>query len=229
MRVGEQPAYRRRSVYELVVPRGDVEIDVDMENIAGGCYLWGALIDERHAKNSAGAGRYKPFVTWDPTISEGELDAFRRFWNWLSVQRHEALSAGRTLRAYCYSKGAENGQMRRIARLLGIDTEVEAFLQSEQWIDLYEVFSNQLVTGRPMGLKNAAPLAGFSWHGDEAGGSQAMVLYGTAIDGGDPGLSTDARRWLLEYNEDDVRATAALRNWLDEDARLLPSVSDLGP
>jgi predicted RecB family nuclease len=33
-----------------------------------------------------------------------------------------------------------------------------------------------------------------------------------------------AQEWILEYNEDDVRATAALREWLDGPARDLPSI-----
>ena len=35
-----------------------------------------------------------------------------------------------------------------------------------------------------------------------------------------------ARRRILEYNEDDVRATLALRKWLDGPARSIPSVAD---
>ena len=38
-------------------------------------------------------------------------------------------------------------------------------------------------------------------------------------------MSAKARRWILEYNEDDVRATATLRHWLDTEARLLPSIA----
>ena len=33
-----------------------------------------------------------------------------------------------------------------------------------------------------------------------------------------------AREWILGYNEDDVRATAALHEWLDVRARDLPSI-----
>jgi predicted RecB family nuclease len=106
---------------------------------------------------------------------------------------------------------------------------VEAFIASEQWIDLYEVMSGQLVTGTRMGLKMVAPLAGFHWRGDEAGGGQSMVRFVEATSDGDDLITAEARRWILEYNEDDVRATAVLRQWLDGPARLLPSVTTIKP
>ena len=170
---------------------------------------------------------YRPFVSWDPSAVDGELDAFTRFWTWLQDQRRAADDGGRTLRAYCYSKAAENGQMRRIAERMGLEAEVEAFITSDQWVDLYEVVSGQLVTGNRMGLKVVAPLAGFHWRGDEAGGSQAMVRFVEATSHGDDAVRSEARRWILEYNEDDVQATAALREWLDGPAQLLPSVASI--
>jgi predicted RecB family nuclease len=82
-----------------------------------------------------------------------------------------------------------------------------------------------------MGLKAMAKLAGFTWRGEEGGGALAMVRYAEAVGDTDPDpeVGAGARRWILEYNEDDVRATAALREWLDTEARLLPSVADLKP
>ena len=130
-------------------------------------------------------------------------------------------------RAYCYSKSAENSQMRRNAGRLGLEDKVAAFLSSEQWVDLYAVFRDQLVTGTTMGLKVVAELAGFRWRSEDAGGGQAMVRYAEAIGDPDVMIRTEARRWLLDYNEGDVRATAALREWLDGHARLLPSVKEI--
>ena len=41
--------------------------------------------------------------------------AFARFWEWLRHQRNEARRWGRSVRVYCYNKGAEGTHMRRIA------------------------------------------------------------------------------------------------------------------
>jgi predicted RecB family nuclease len=225
-RLGPCPAYRQRGIDALDVPRGDIEVDVDMENAKEGTYLWGVLHTERGHRGSPSVA-YLPFVSWDASPSTAELDAFARFWEWLRDQRVAADGAGTTLRAYCYNKGAEGTQMRRLGALLGLEDEVEQFLASDVLIDLLEVVRRQLVTGTPMGLKTVAKLAGFAWHGEDGGGALAMVRYAEAV--GDPhaAVRSAARRWILEYNEDDVRATAALREWLDGDARLLPSVADI--
>ncbi len=49
--------------------------------------------------------------------------------------------------------------------------------------------------------------------------------YDSAVDDADPATQAEAQRWILEYNEDDVRATAALRGWLDGPAGALPSIA----
>ncbi len=86
---------------------------------------------------------------------------------------------------------------------------------------------DQLVTGLPsMGLKTVAPLAGFSWRGADVGGDLAMVRYVEATADEDAARRTEAQQWILAYNEDDVRATAALREWLDRSASRLPSIDD---
>ena len=120
--------------------------------------------------------------------------------------------------------------MTRLADRLGVRDEVDAFLASDDWVDLLEVTKTQLVTGRSMGLKETAPLAGFAWRFDDAGGGLAMVKYDTATDeDAEPAARAEARQWILDYNEDDVRATAALREWLDGPAGDLPSIASARP
>jgi predicted RecB family nuclease len=225
-RVGPGAVYRKRGLDVMQVPRADVEIDVDMESIDGGAYLWGVLVTERMAGNTSDP-EYKSFVSWDRPIQSARVEAFKEFWAWLCWQRQQCAESNRTLRAYCFSKGAENTQMKRDASALGLEDSINEFLESDQWVDLLEVVRRQLVTGDSMGLKGVAPLAGFSWRDDDSGGMQAIVRYDEASATYDSVVRDEARRWLLDYNEDDVRATKALREWLDGDARELPSVEDL--
>jgi predicted RecB family nuclease len=222
-RTGPSAAYRRRGIGAIDLPRGDIEVDVDMENTNDGCYLWGALVTDRRA---ASPPCYVAFASWDPDLPAGELAAFEAFWAWLTDLRADAASSGASFRAYCYSRSAEEGQMTRIADRLRIRADIDEFLRSEDWVDLYAVVRDHLVTGRSQGLKQVAPLAGFAWTSDEAGGTQAMVAYETAVEDADPLAQAEAQRWILEYNEDDVRATAALRDWLDRPANELPSIAE---
>jgi len=228
-RIGPSAAYRRRGIDHVVVPRADIEIDVDMENVNEGCYLWGTLLNERDASGLV-ASTYVPFVSWNPDTARGEIEAFLAFWEWFTELRSEAARRRASFRAYCYSQGAENGQLRRLAVRCGVEDEVEDFIQSEQWVDLLPVVRDQLITGLPsMGLKTVAPLTGFSWRGPEVGGQMAMVSYMEATSDPDQAVRASAQQWILDYNEDDVRATAALREWLDRGATLLPSIEDAAP
>jgi predicted RecB family nuclease len=226
--LGPHPAYRRRGVHRVVVPRADIEIDVDMENVSEGCYLWGTLLNVHDATGTA-TSTFRPFVSWDPDTAVGEIEAFFGFWEWLSELQSQAARSGRSLRAYCYSQGAENGQLRRIAALCGMEHEVEDLLRSDKWVDLLPIVQRQLITGHGMGLKMVAPLAGFAWRGPEVGGHLAMIRYVEATSGEDDALRAKARQWILDYNEDDVRATAALRDWLDRSASSLPSIDEAVP
>lgn len=228
-RIGPSPAYRRRGVHQVVVPRADVEVDVDMESVNEGCYLWGTLLNVR---GDAGpeSSTFVPFSSWNPDIAVGELEAFLSFWEWFSDLRREAARRGVTFLAYCYHQGAENGQLRRLSALCGLEEDVDDFIRSEQWVDLLPIVKNQLITGlQSYGLKTVAPLTGFSWREEDVGGVLAMVRYFEATADGDAEMRAAAQQWILEYNEDDVHATAALRDWLDQCASLLPSIEEAAP
>ncbi|MCA1655603.1 MAG: ribonuclease H-like domain-containing protein, partial [Pseudonocardiaceae bacterium] len=138
-------------------------------------------------------------------------------------------------RAYCYNELAENrwllSSARRFAGKPGIPTteQVRAFITSDAWFDLFGAVRDHFLCSRGKGLKTIAPAAGFTWRDAQASGENSMRWYRDAVgmDGSTPPDDTQRTR-LLEYNEDDVRATHALRGWMSSPAVYeVPYVGDL--
>ncbi|GAC69299.1 TM0106 family RecB-like putative nuclease [Gordonia soli] len=213
-----------RRVEEPTVARADVEVDVDMESYGeSGAYLWGTLLTD--TTDPMREVRYRPFVTWDPLPTRDEGRSFGEFWTWLIDERDKATRAGKTFAAYCYSQQAENrwllSSTDRFAGDPGVPTrtEVQQFIDSDEWVDIFEAVGRNFICPLGKGLKRVAPVAGFRWRDDEASGEASMDWYrlAVALDGGSPDLGQRER--LLEYNEDDVRATKVLREWMDGPAR----------
>jgi predicted RecB family nuclease len=221
-----------RRVEEIVVPRADVEVDVDMESFGeSGAYLWGCLLTGVDIGLEPG---YHAFATWDPLPTADEARSFAEFWAWLSDVRARTAAAGLTFRAYCYNAMAENrwlfGSVERFGDYAGVPprAEIQSFVDSEQWVDLFRSVSDQFLCAQGKGLKVIAPVAGFTWRDPEAGGEASMSWYRHAV--GMDGAPPDARQRerLLRYNEDDVLATRALRTWMSTRAQSdVPFMADL--
>lgn len=197
------------------VPRADVEVDVDMENDFDGAYLWGAHVTSRGGVDVVEPG-YHAFASWDaPFGEEQRAEVFLRFWDWLQSLRRACEQQGLTFSAFCWYEAAENRFLRAGAELTGRGDEVERFITSRDWVDLHRWFASNYVTGRGNGLKTVATLLGFAWRDDDPGGGSSMVWRARAIDPSvDAAGREDARERLLAYNEDDVRATLAVRDAL---------------
>ncbi|MGU3437380.1 TM0106 family RecB-like putative nuclease [Actinomycetes bacterium M1A6_2h] len=222
------PLVRRRD--EVAVQRADVEVDVDMESYQEhGAYMWGTLLDRRDGTDP----EYRAFLTWEPVPTLDEARSFAEFWGWLMGRRADAHAAGQTFAAYCYSRSAEDKWLldsaRRFDGMPGVPTEVEIheFIDGPEWVDMYVAVSENFVCPSGKGLKKVAPVAGFNWRDDEAGGEASMGWYREAV-GYDGESDLSQRTRLLEYNEDDVQATRALRVWMADRATAeIPTADDL--
>jgi predicted RecB family nuclease len=221
-----------RRAERVTVPRADVEVDVDMESFGdAGAYLWGALLSGADVGLAPG---YRAFVSWEPLPTDDEARSFAEFWAWLTGVRAAAARRGLTFRAYCYNELAENrwllASAKRFAGRPGIPrrAEVLAFIESDAWFDLFASVRTHFLCSHGKGLKTIAPVAGFTWRDPDAGGENSMRWYRAAVglDGDTPDLAQRVR--LLEYNEDDVLATAALRGWMSSpEVEKIPYVGDL--
>lgn len=199
-----------------------VEIDVDMEaHPTRGTFLWGTF---------DGTG-YRPFTDFSRDGDGGEHVA--RYWCWLMARRQAARNSGRVFRAYCYSQQGENHWMRSYASRYGgreytpgivmpTLAEVNAFLASPEWVDVFALVRNALAANASLGLKAVAALAGFTFSQKDVDGRAAVDLFEIAVGGSDGDGGSDcegaprsrARRTLERYNADDCYAPAAVRRWL---------------
>jgi len=214
---------RRVASDDVGCPVADVEVDVDMESYADHTYLWGATL--RHAAGVDGFDEgYHSFVTWDELNDESEARIFEEFWRWFSHVRDECAARDLSFAGYCFWAQAEDGAMNRgveHARPQGpTRDDLDAFrcATPSQWIDLHELAKVQIQTSGPLGLKVLARAAGFEWRDENPSGEASMRWYEAARGDDDP---DGWRQRILEYNEDDCRATQALRDWLNGDARHL--------
>ena len=224
-----------RRVRDVSVPRADVEVDVDMESFGdSGAYLWGSLLGGPRVGEIDYPPGYRAFVTWQrlPTRDEGR--SFSEFWQWLIDVKAQAEMRGLSFRAYCYNELAENrwllSSADRFAGALGVPdrASVERFIESDAWVDLFRVVSDTFLCAHGKGLKTIAPMAGFGWRDPEAGGENSMRWYRDAVGMDGAPAEVSQRQRLLEYNEDDVRATLALREWMSSPAMdELPFAGDL--
>lgn len=207
------------------ISRGDVEVDVDLEShLDDGAYLWGTLLTAREGTAPEPDG-YRVFGTWARLPDADEGRAFAEFWRWLMGVRAATVAQGHTFRAYCYSSSAENAWMLSSANRFGPEgivavvdgvpsvREVRDFVSSPEWVDVHEAVTTQFVSTSGLGLKVVAPAAGFTWRDPEAGGEASLGWYRDAQVAS--GAEQDrGRTRILVYNEDDVRATRAVRDWI---------------
>lgn len=207
---------RREQV--LAPPPADIEVDIDMEAyLDQGAYLWGTWY----------RGQYRPFVSWEPLGARAEAANFQQFWQWLMALREQAAAQGKTFAAYCYAAHGENHWMRMSAERFGSPAlaQVEEFIASPQWIDMFSYVKSSLAGPHGLGLKIVAPAAGYQWSQGDFDGEESVNARRRALSG-DPATRQLMRQRLLAYNEDDVRATAAVRQWLRAGAPGVPALAD---
>ncbi len=216
--------------HALDAHRRDVEIDFDMESYDHATYIWGSLVTARVPTEGVVEG-YRAFCDWEPLDRQREGALFARFFEWLVATVATAESSGRSVGLYCFHDAAELTQMRRAlasgAPGVPEPAELEALLAG-RLVDVHRIVTAQLQTAGAAGLKPMAQEAGFAWRDEAPSGEASMSWYETAT-GPDADRAATAKRRLLEYNEDDCRATRALRDWLDGPARGLLDLEGARP
>lgn len=196
----------RRTTGPIPVRRSSIEIDLDIETSADDrTYLWGWLITE------GGQQRYLSHVRFSDLSRTQETRLAKEALGWMVsfLQDHpEAL-------IYHYSdyevvhilRLAETSKDPLIARA--------AELARTRFVDLFALMRTHFFGAHGLGLKQVAGAsAGFSWRDEEPGGLNSQHWFVDAVHAPETEARQRAAQRVLDYNEDDVRATFTLREWL---------------
>ena len=88
-------------------------------------------------------------------------------------------------------------------------------IMTSYFVDLLPIAEKVSFPTMNYSVKSIAKIAGFTWSTDDAGGAMSLLKYKLATSF-ETGIEEQeaAKRWLIEYNLDDVRATFAVRAYL---------------
>ncbi len=199
------------------VPSAAVEIDFDLETSPDGrAYLWGFLVDV-----AGETPRYVAFSRFERLDDAAEAELAAEALGWL---RAEVARADGDVRVYHYSEF----ELSKIDALAGTrSTPLLRWAQAwcaDRACDLLEVVKAHFFGAHGLGLKVVATDgAGFAWRDDDPGGLNSQAWFTEAVVGETAEIRQAARQRVLDYNEDDVIATARVRAWLRSPQSLPPA------
>lgn len=193
----------------ITLTSSDIEIDWDIETSADNrVYLWGFWVSRPADWKS---GRYVWFGKFCDLDADGEIELAGRAMNWLTTM----LATDPNTRVYHYSD-YEMVHLHKLAQFSDQPVlQQAAELLRNAHVDLFGIVKKNFFGAHGLGLKRIAQSgAGFEWRDDSPGGLNSQTWFAEAAHGPDTQTRLEARQRVLDYNEDDVRATAALRAWL---------------
>jgi predicted RecB family nuclease len=203
----EGSSFDRETTGPIEVPEADVEIDLDIESSADGrIYLWGFLV--QHAGDAAAI--YHEFSQFDDLDDRSEAALAADAFTWL----RSVVDAKPSVAVFHYSEY----EVAKIGELATREQDElfnwAAAYAEEHFVDLLEIVKAHYFGVSGLGLKLMARHVGFRWRDDDPGGLNSQLWFAEAVHGENAEVRTQARRRVLEYNEDDVIATSQVRAWL---------------
>ena len=106
---------------------------------------------------------------------------------------------------------------RLMGRFATREDEVDDLFRRGVFVDLYRVVRQGIRAGvESYSIKRLEPMCGYARQVDLRDATASLIAFEAALDDGTAGEERDRQRIVAGYNEDDCRATLALRDWLEE-------------
>lgn len=191
-----------------VIPNAKTKIYFDIEGdpLLGVQYLFGFLIVKPNQKPF-----FKYFISERP---ESEGGMWSDFLDWL---KKENLKDFKIYHYHSYEKTYLN----KLKSKYGGSHQLDDFI--ENLVDLSPIIIKSFIF--PIyfySIKDIAKHLSFKWQHEKAGGGQSILWYENWLETNDRSILQD----IINYNEDDVRATEFLHRWMISPGQDLGSVAN---
>ncbi len=191
--VSSEPMILKKGEFPQV--ENEIYFDIESDPTETIDYLLGILV-----RHSSGKSEYKCFLAKDKS-EEGKN--WREFLDFLESLNDFVI--------YHYSY-YEREVFGRLAQKYGISRALEDKFKNNT-LDLHLSVVEAVVL--PLyfySLKDVAQYLGFKWSAEDAGGAESVVWYNEWLKTGDQKIMDK----IVKYNEDDVRATLFVKEWLEK-------------
>ena len=189
----------------LTLPVANLELyfDIEVDPMRDICYLHG-FVERRDGTKDA--ERFVAFFAEEPT-AEAEKQSFAEAWRYMQESQPCVI--------YYYSKYERTiyRKLREKYPDVCTEDELEALFDPARAVDLYfdVVLKATEWPTRDFSIKTLANYLGFAWRDTHTSGAASIEWFHRWVETGDPTI----RQRILDYNEDDCRATRVLRDALD--------------
>lgn len=188
-----QPLVLKKTDFPKV--ENEIYFDIESDPTDGIDYLLGLLI-----RKSNGETEYKYFLAKNKEDEKRIWEEFLAF-----IEKLEDF----VIYHYAFY---EKEVFRRFANRFGVSRELDDKFKNNT-IDLHVSILNAAIL--PIyfySLKDIARFLGFQWRTLNAGGAESVVWYNDWRQSGDDSILQK----ILDYNEDDVRATLYVKEWIEQ-------------
>ncbi|MFH1632072.1 MAG: TM0106 family RecB-like putative nuclease [bacterium] len=171
-------------------------VDIESDPLRDLDYLFGVLVVGN------GEDAYHSFLARDESQARDAWEQFVMF-----LEQYEG--------ANIYHYGwYENEVFRKLCERFGASDKVKRMFE-ENMVDLIVRMREKVIFPTPFySLKDVAKFLGFAWRSEEASGLDSILWYQDWLDRG----NAEKLQEIVDYNEDDVRATWYVRCWAMENA-----------
>ncbi len=187
---------------KLELPKVSHELFFDIEDDPTQEFVYLHGVYERNGNEE----KFLDFTATDNT-REAEKDAWQRFWNYIRSLPKDDFAV------YYYSHHEKTTYYKMQKKYPDVITneELSEFFANPKVIDLYKIVLSD--TDWPLGsysIKEIAQYLGFRWRDESPSGALSIQWFNTYLETRNP---KDLQR-ILDYNEDDCKATMVLKDAL---------------